>query len=182
MKRSRATILVVDDEPDDLYLIGAAFRATGIPSMIRTLGSGKEAVAYVTGEGKYADRVLYPQPDFVLTDLKMPGVDGFALLECLKQNPETATIPTVVLSGSSDSDDIVRAHLLGASSFHVKPTDATALRTFIRVLHDYWMLCEVPAIGADGWRSKTSSRHKLGERFAAWMPGARRAEDIGMTG
>lgn len=171
VKRSHTTILVVDDEPDDLFLIRAAFRAAAVSSRVLTLGSGDEAVACLKGEGIYADRALYPYPDFILTDLKMPGLDGFGLLQYLKQNPESATIPTVVLSGSSDNDDILRAHLLGANSYHVKPSDAEALRTLVRVLHDYWMLCEAPAVGADGRRLETSSRHKLGERFTARMPG-----------
>lgn len=170
MKRSPATVLIVDDEPDDLFFMVAAFRAVGASSRIQTVGSGNEAVAYLEGEGSYGDRALHPYPNFIVTDLKMPGLDGFGLLEYLKENPKSATIPTVVLSGSSDYDDIVRAHRLGASSYHVKPTDATALRAFVRVLHDYWMMCEVPAVGGDGRHLETGSRHKMGGRLAALRP------------
>ena len=75
------------------------------------------------GEGKYSDRRLYAYPTFITTDLKMPGADGFAVLEHLKNNPEWAVIPTVVLTGSRDLDDIKKSYMLGASSYHVKPGD-----------------------------------------------------------
>ena len=166
MKKTNPTILVVDDDPDDLLLIRAAFKAVGITARVQTLTSGHEAVAYLKGEGKYADRAMYGYPDFVLTDLKMPGLDGFAVLEHLKKNPESAIIPTVILSGSQDNDDIKKAYLLGASSYHVKPAAPGELRNLVKVLHDYWMLCEAPAVDMHGKQLVTDSRHKLGERFS----------------
>ena len=96
----------------------------------------------------------------------MPGTDGFAVLEHLKNNPEWAVIPTVVLSGSRDHDDIKRAYLLGASSYHVKPGSVEALRQQLKVLHDYWMTCEVPEVDSTGRQLPTESKGKLGERFA----------------
>jgi len=128
--------------------------------------SGHEAVAYLKGEGKYSDRDVFGYPDFVLTDLKMPGLDGFAMLEHLKENPESAIIPTVIFSGSQDNDDIKKAYLLGASSYHVKPTSPLALRHLVKTLHDYWMLCEAPEVDRAGRQVDTNSRHKLGERFS----------------
>lgn len=166
MKKTTLTILVVDDDPDDLVLIQAAFKAAGVVSKIQITEGGHEAVAYFKGEGKFANRAEYGYPDAVLTDLKMPGFDGFAVLEFVKQNPESAIVPTVVLSGSQDNDDIKKAYLLGASSYHVKPSAPGELRTLVKVLHDYWMLCETPAVGVDGKQLSTDSTHKLGERFS----------------
>ncbi|MDF3059266.1 MAG: response regulator receiver protein [Rariglobus sp.] len=166
MKNANPTILVVDDDPNDLLLIKMAFKAVGVTSRIQTADSGHEAVAYLKGEGKYADRRDHPYPDFVLTDLKMPGLDGFAVLEHLKKNPESAIIPTVILSGSQDNDDIKKAYLLGASSYHVKPSSPGELRVLVKVLHDYWVLCEAPAVDVHGKQIATDSSHKLGERFS----------------
>jgi CheY-like chemotaxis protein len=166
MKKTNPTILVVDDDTNDLFLLQAAFKAAGVTSKVQTAESGHEAVAYLKGEGKYADRSVYGYPDFVLTDLKMPGLDGFAVLEYLKKNPESAIVPTVILSGSQDNDDIKKAYLLGASSYHVKPSAPGELRMLVKVLHDYWMLCEAPAVDVDGKQVATNSTHKLGERFS----------------
>jgi CheY-like chemotaxis protein len=95
----------------------------------------------------------------------MPLADGFAVLEHLKNNPEWAIIPTVVFSGSADHDDIKRADLLGASSYHEKPTSLEALRIQMKVLHDYWMTCHVPQVDITGKHLKTYALGKLGERF-----------------
>jgi CheY-like chemotaxis protein len=95
----------------------------------------------------------------------MPAEDGFSVLAHLKRNPEWAIIPTVILSGSRDLDDIKKAYMLGASSYHVKPDTLDALRKQLRVLHDYWMTCEVPQVDTTGQQLPTNSAGKLGERF-----------------
>ncbi|MBC8001616.1 MAG: response regulator [Opitutaceae bacterium] len=166
MKNYHATILIVDDDVNDLIFTERAFRAIGVNDPIQTVSSGKEAIAYMMGEGKYSDRGIYAYPTFITTDLKMPGVDGFAVLEHLKNNPEWAVIPTVVLTSSRDLDDIKKAYMLGASSYHVKPSSPDQLRHLMKVLHDYWMSCEVPQVDSTGRQLPTDSVGKLGERFA----------------
>lgn len=166
MKKYHSTILVVDDDPNDLFFIERAFRAIDVKDPIHVLKGGKEAIAYMMGEGKFSDRTKYAYPTFITTDLKMPGADGFAVLEHLKNNPEWAIIPTVVLTSSRDLDDIKKAYMLGASSYHVKPNSPDELRQMLKVLHDYWMTCEVPEVDRTGRQLKTDSVGKLGERFA----------------
>ena len=156
---------MVDDDPDFLFLANRAFKKLGVMSVIQTAGTGSEGIAYVMGEGKFADRKTYPYPTFIITDLKMPVSDGFAVLEHLKSNPAWAVIPVVVLTGSSDKDDIKKAYMLGASAFHVKPTDGASLQHQVKVLHDYWMTCEVPQVDSTGRQLTTNSKGKLGERF-----------------
>jgi len=166
MKKYYSTILVVDDDPNDLIFIERAFRAIGVKDPIHTVSGGQEAIAYMMGEGKFSDRRLYAYPTFITTDLKMPGADGFSVLEHLKNNPEWAVIPTVVLTASQDLDDIKKAYMLGASSYHVKPSSPDALRQQLKVLHDYWITCEVPEVDSTGRQVRTDSEGKLGERFA----------------
>jgi len=166
MKTYHSTILVVDDDPNDLILIETAFRAIGVKDPIHTVSGGREAIAYMMGEGKFSDRRVYGYPTFITTDLKMPGADGFDVLEHLKNNPEWAIIPTVVLTSSRDLDDIKKAYMLGASSYHVKPNSSEELRQQLKVLHDYWMTCEVPEADSTGRQLRTDSHGKLGERFA----------------
>ena len=166
MKKYHSTILIVDDEADDVSFIENAFRAIGVTDPIHAVHGGQEAIAYMLGQGKYSDRDTYAYPTFITIDLKMPGKDGFAVLEFIKKNPAWAIIPTVVLTSSDDLDDIKKAYMLGASSYHLKPSSLADLRTQLKVLHDYWMTCEVPAVDVTGRQLPTDSKGKLGERFA----------------
>ena len=165
MKKYHATILVVEDDPNDQLFIVRAFREIGVTDPIQVVGDGAEAIAYMMGEGKYSDRNKFAYPTFVITDLKMPRADGFAVLEFLKGNPQWAVIPTIVLSASADLDDIKKSYMLGASSYHVKPPAPAALRKQLAVINAYWMTCEVPEVDITGKQLRTNSRGKLGERF-----------------
>jgi CheY-like chemotaxis protein len=165
MRKIHPTILVVDDDVNDQFLIRTAFKKIGVTDPIHVVGDGTEAIEYMMGEGKYADRKKFAYPTFILTDLQMPGKDGFAVLEFLKTNPEWAVIPTIVFSASTDPDDIKKAYMLGASSYHVKPSTNGALMHQILVLHAYWMTCEVPEVDSTGRQVHTESAGKLGERF-----------------
>ena len=166
MKKYNATVMVVEDDPNDQFLIQHAFREIGVTDPVHYVGDGAEAIAYMLGEGKYADREKYAYPTFIITDLKMPGTDGFAVLEFLKSNPEWKVIPTIVLSASSDLDDIKKSYMLGASSYHIKPNTAEELRQQLAVINAYWMTCQVPQVDLTGRQLHTNSRGKLGERFS----------------
>ena len=165
MKKYFATILVVEDDKNDQMLIERAFRDVGVAGPLHVVGDGAEAIAYMMGEGKFADRSKFAYPTFIMTDLKMPRKDGFAVLEFLKGNPEWAIIPTVVFSASLDRDDIKKSYMLGASSYHVKPQDYEGLRVQLAALHAYWLTCEVPEVDVSGKQLSTDSEGKLGERF-----------------
>lgn len=165
MKPTLATILVVEDDPNDQFLIKEALREAGAVCPIHVVNDGVEAIAYICGEGKYADREKFAYPTFIMMDLKMPRVDGFGVLEFLKKNPAWKIIPAVVLSASSDLDDIKKSYMLGASSYHVKPQNMDKLRQQLKVLYDYWMTCEVPEVDISGKQLQTESGGKLGERF-----------------
>ncbi len=166
MKTVNFTILLVEDDPNDQFLIKAAFGKIGVTDPIQAVGNGEEALAYLQGEGQFADRETYQYPTFILMDLKMPKLDGFAVLHHLKENPQWAIIPTVIFSASSDLDDIKQAYALGASSYHIKPSSPEMMRTQLKLLYDYWMTCEIPQVDSTGKHLPTISRGKLGERFA----------------
>jgi len=165
MKKYHATIMVVEDDANDQFLIQDAFREIGVTDPIHVVGSGAQAIAYMMGEGKFADRQKYAYPTFIMTDLKMPDGDGFAVLEFLKSNPQWKVIPTIVLSASADLDDIKKSYMLGASSYHVKPQSHEQLRNQLKVINDYWMTCQVPEVDSSGKQLVTDSKGKLGERF-----------------
>ena len=95
----------------------------------------------------------------------MSDGDGFAILEHLRSTPQSTVIPTVVLSASSDSDDIKRAYTLSASAYLIKPTDTIALADMIQTLLAFWLCCEVPEVNKAGVQLQTTNNGKLGERF-----------------
>jgi len=157
--------MVVEDDPNDQFLIVQAFKKIGVTDPIQIVGGGAEAIAYMMGEGKFSDRQKYAYPTFIITDLKMPKGDGFTVLEFLKGNPQWKVIPTIVLSASSDPDDIKKSYMLGASSYHVKPQSHEELKNHLAVINAYWMSCQVPEVDSTGKQLITDSAGKLGERF-----------------
>jgi CheY-like chemotaxis protein len=165
MKTLRPALLIVDDDENDLVLIQRAFRDVGMTAPINTVRSGAQAIDYLTALPPYSDRQKFPYPTFIIIDLKMPALDGFAVLHHLKQNPKWSVIPTVVFTASGDADDIKTAYRLGASAYHVKPSSGEALRKQLKILNDYWATCEVPEIDATGCQSETTHIGRLGERF-----------------
>lgn len=166
MKRQRNTILIVDDDANDLHLIVQALSSIGVDRRIHALKDGSEAIAYLQGKGEYANRAKYEFPTMVITDLKMPLKDGFAVLDFLKSNPALAVIPVIMLSGAADLDDIKQAYLLGASSFFAKPGDFHGLKSLLKRICDYWEGAEVPQVDAAGVMLATERAGKLGQRFA----------------
>jgi CheY-like chemotaxis protein len=165
MRNKTITILAIDDSEDDQVLITRAFRQNGVTCPIEWVSSGEEAIAYLKGNGKFFDRARFPYPTFVMTDLKMPGGDGFSVLQHLKSRPEWAVIPTVVFTASPDLDDIKRSYMLGAGSYIVKPSRFDEMRRCLETFYDYWMICETPATDVTGKRTPTDSTGKLGARF-----------------
>jgi CheY-like chemotaxis protein len=157
------TILVVEDDADYQTLILEAFNSIGLQNPIQTVSSGSQAIAYLIGEGKFADRGKYPYPTFIMTDMKMVGGDGLSVLEHIKNNPDWDIIPKVVLSSSEDPDDIRKAYRLGASCYHLKPGSQAELCQFLKTLHEYWMTCKVPEVDVTGKQVQTD-RRKMGER------------------
>jgi CheY-like chemotaxis protein len=166
MKREHLTILLVDDDPNDLLFLERAFRSLKITDPIRACASGSEAIAYLNGDGKFADRSKYEFPSFILSDLKMPNGDGFALLHAVRSHPKWAIIPTAIISGSADEDDIKQAYQLGANSYFVKPSTPADLADLLRKFHAYWTAVEVPRIDLAGDMLPTYSKNKIGERFS----------------
>ena len=130
MKLSGQTILIVDDNSDDRFLMERALKHMSTGLVAQFVPSGNEAVAYLDGSGIYADRARFPYPSFVITDLDMPRGDGFTVLRHI-QDLAPALLRVMVLADSQDPDRIQQAHDLGANSFCLKPNDPSALPAMI---------------------------------------------------
>lgn len=157
------TILVVEDGISDQLLLAEAFRSNGVRNPIRVVNNGTEAIAYLEGRGKYADRVAFPYPAFIMTDVKMAGgAYGFDVLDYLRLHPECGVTPPVVFSASADKDDVQKAYMLGASGYLQKPSTFPQLKDLLSKLHDFWMACELPDMDENGKRLPTNGAGKPG--------------------
>jgi CheY-like chemotaxis protein len=134
-----STILIVEDEADDIELLDYALTKAGVDNPRRALRDGDEAAAYIGGSAEYADRSHFPLPGLVLLDLKLPRRSGFEVLECIRNDQFAKHIPVIVLTSSDNEKDIVRAYAAGANSYLVKPVKRDALLTMVKTLDDYWI-------------------------------------------
>lgn len=143
-----STILLVDDSEEDRELMRYAFNKAHVPNPILELQSGEGAIEYLSGNGQFADRELHPLPCLIITDLKMPRVDGFELLGWLRAKPEFIRVPKIVLSASADEGDKMRARDLGACAYFVKPAQLNELVEVVRQMDEEWISENCPLVGA----------------------------------
>src|SRR5579872_1240693 len=141
---ARATVLHIDDDPNDLQLFQAAARRGQVHFSIQNVTDGEQAMAYLNGRGTYANRLLYPLPALVLLDLKMPRATGFDVLRWIRNHPEVGNLPVVVFSGSELRDDIRQAYAVGADSYLVKPIGFNALVELVKNIDTAWIAGQPP--------------------------------------
>ena len=134
------TILLVEDDPNDVFLIQRAFRKANLANPIQVMKDGEAAVQYLSGQEPYADRDRYPLPMLMLLDLKLPRRSGLEVLEWLKQQPKLKRLPVVVLTSSREHTDLNRAYDLGANSYLVKPVAFDSLLNMVQTLNQYWLI------------------------------------------
>ena len=136
-----AVLLLVEDDPADARLIQRAIAKVEIPAKVVHVPDGDEAVTYLLGEGKYADREAYPLPWLVLLDVKLPRRSGIEVLQWIRtQRGPIAATPVVMFSSSSHSVDINSAYLSGANSYLVKPETNMQLQSMLNVVKSYWFM------------------------------------------
>jgi CheY-like chemotaxis protein len=134
-----AVILLAEDREDDILLIRKCFEKGQISNPLYVVRDGEEAIAYLEGVGKYANRIEYPLPDLLLLDLKMPRMDGFEVLRWVRQRPGLSSLRVVVLTSSDHIRDVNQAYDLGANSFLVKPLDFDNFVETSKVLKRFWL-------------------------------------------
>lgn len=135
----QSVILLVEDRDDDVFLVRRAFEKAGLKNPFQVAHDGEEAIAYLSGEGRFSNRVEFPLPWLVLLDLKMPKVDGFDVLRWVRSQQHLSGIIIVVLTSSNQIRDVNDAYKLGANSFLVKPDDFQNVTSMATLLKDYWL-------------------------------------------
>ena len=128
-------ILLAEDREDDVVLMQQAFNKAGVTSRLHVVRDGAEALAYLKGEGKYADRSAFPAPDVLLLDVNMPQLNGFEVLAWVREEPSYSRLMVHMLSGSSLEADVQRSYDLRANSYVVKPNRVDDLIAFVSAFH-----------------------------------------------
>ncbi|MBW4441012.1 MAG: response regulator [Plectolyngbya sp. WJT66-NPBG17] len=140
-------ILLVEDNPKDVVLTQRAFRKAQISAPLYAVSDGEKAIAYLSGEAPYNDRVQYPLPALILLDLKLPRRSGAEVLAWLRQQPGLKRIPVVMLTTSREYVDVNQSYDLGANAYIVKPVSFDDLVSILDTLNVHWLtLNEKPQI------------------------------------
>jgi len=129
-------VLLAEDNPGDARLTEKAFEQGNILNNLHTVEDGVEAMKFLRREGEYQDR---PRPDLVLLDLNMPRKDGWEVLEEIKEDPDLARIPVIVLTSSEAEEDIVKSYELQANAYLTKPVDFQGFLDIVHGFEEFWL-------------------------------------------
>jgi len=140
MRQRETTILLVEDNPDDELLTIRALNKNRLANEIVVAHDGAEALDYLFGTGAYADRDTRLMPTIILLDLRLPKIDGLEVLQRLRSDARTKSLPVIILTSSDEEQDIISSYELGANSYIRKPVDFDQFIKAIQQLELYWLV------------------------------------------
>jgi chemotaxis family two-component system response regulator Rcp1 len=142
------TVLMVEDDPDDVFLTQDALRASKLRMNLSVVCDGVEAMRYLRNEGTESQR---RRPDLVLLDLNLPRMDGREVLMAIKQDPALADIPVVILTTSQAEEDIAASYRQHANCYVSKPVDIEQFRSVVASIENFWFtVVQLPPDGGRG--------------------------------
>jgi len=144
MESREIEIVLVEDNPHDAELTQRALKSHNLANKLIWLKDGVEALDFIFAQGTYSDRLIDSPLKIVLLDLKLPRVNGLEVLEKIKSDQRTRTIPIVVLTSSSEERDIVTSYNFGVNSYILKPVDFDKFIDAVREVGLYWLLLNRP--------------------------------------
>jgi two-component system, response regulator len=155
----------VEDNRDDELLTLDALKATGAECEIVVARDGVEALEFLFGNGAHARRDAHDLPAFVLLDVKLPKLSGFEVLQRIRNDKRTQLLPVVLLTSSSQEEDMVRGYSVGANSFVRKPVQFESFMDAVGSLGQYWLTVNEmpPQVGKHADAAESADRRKLGE-------------------
>ncbi len=137
------TVLLVEDSPDDAFIMEKACQSSEIPHNLVHLTDGVAAIDYLSGKGGYADRSKHQLPSLIFLDIRMPRKDGHEVLEWIRSQPKFQNLPIIMLTNSDQPKDIHRAYELGVTSYLLKTGDPVEFIMGVRVILKYWLCMNV---------------------------------------
>jgi CheY-like chemotaxis protein len=137
-------ILLVEDTPDDAELTIMSLKRSGLLNEVVLAEDGLEALDYLFGKGRYAGRNSQDTPALILSDIKMPRLDGIEVLQRLRADERTRLLPVVMLTTSTEDTDLARAYEAGANAYVRKPVSLSEFQEAVRQLGLFWILTNEP--------------------------------------
>jgi two-component system, response regulator len=144
------TILLIEDDPSDIALTKRAFEKARITNRLMVAEDGREALDYLLGEGAHAARDTADQPLLTLLDLKLPKITGLEVLRRIRTEAITRRLAVVVLTSSTEDQDVARSYDLGINSYIRKPVDFNQFARAVEQLGLYWLVLNEPPPNGDG--------------------------------
>lgn len=138
-------VLVVEDNPDDELMTIESLREAGVTNDIQVVRDGAEALDFLFGTGAFKDRDLSQMPAVVLLDLKLPKLSGIDVLNRVRENEQTRNIPIVILTSSSEDEDMISSYKSGANSYVRKPVQFAEFANAVHQIGMYWLLLNEPS-------------------------------------
>jgi two-component system, response regulator len=137
-------ILLVEDNPDDVELTIRAFNKNNISNKMIIANNGVEALDYLFGKGMYKERDIKDLPILTILDLNLPKINGLEVLKTIRQNEITKLLPVVILTSSTQEEDVIACYKLGVNSYLPKPVDFIEFMETVKLLGLYWLLRNKP--------------------------------------
>lgn len=139
MMEDLKTILIVEDNPQDVELTLEALSEHNLANLVETVGDGVEALEYLNYKGKYKNRKT-GNPAVILLDIKMPKMDGIELLEHIREDDNLKMLPVVMLTSSREEPDLIKCYKLGVNAYVVKPVDFKDFLNAVKQIGIFWAL------------------------------------------
>jgi len=137
---SEKTILLVEDNPDDVTLTLRALKKNNLMNEVVVARDGVEALDFLFSEGQFSGNTMEHMPELILLDLKLPKVDGLEVLKRIRTESRTRLLPVVILTSSNEQSDIISGYELGVNSYIRKPVDFEQFIEAVRQLGLYWLV------------------------------------------
>jgi CheY-like chemotaxis protein len=139
MTTTNRILLLVEDNEDDVFLMQRALKGARVTNPLFVVEDGQQAVDYLGGTGKFADRDKYPLPSVVFLDLKLPFLSGHDVLAWIRRQRALESLVVIVLTSSNEASDLSRCYSLGANSYLVKPPTPDQLEELAKAFKWYWL-------------------------------------------
>lgn len=144
MKPQKLDMLLAEDDENDILLFRRTLEKVAGIHTLRVVSDGEEAIAYLRGDGKFADREEYPFPNMLILDMKMPRKTGLDVLKWLNAHEDCSIIPAMILSSSALDQDIRETYRHNGNAYFTKPSGLEEWESLLSVILEFWSRCEVP--------------------------------------
>jgi CheY-like chemotaxis protein len=136
--KDRVTVLVMEDDADDYNLLEGTVKSCCEKALIHWVQDGDAAIDYLFQKGKYQDETLYPEPGLIFLDIRVPKKNGLEVAKIIKKDPRLKNIPTIMLTTSSSSSDVLLAYENGANIYFKKPEGSEEMEQFNKAISLFW--------------------------------------------